>query len=79
MAKFTFTGWRTVVIKQHFEIEADTQEQANAKLWEMQDDFELDAEWFDLSTAKIKGSDEDPDFYDAEDELVERTEEEAAP
>ena len=77
MATFSFTGWRTVVIKQSFEIEADTQEEANAKLWELQDGYDLDAEWFDLTTAKIKGSDEDPDFYNEEDELVLREEEAA--
>ena len=75
MAKFSFTGWRTVVIKQSFEIEAVTQQQANAILWEQQDNFDLDQEWFDLSTAKIKGTDEDPDFYTDQDDLVERTEE----
>lgn len=74
MAQFDYTGWRTVVIKQHFTIEADSKEEADSKLWELQNDMELDSQWFDLSTAKIKGSDEDPDFYDDEDELVEAAE-----
>ncbi len=78
MTKFRYTGWRTVVLKQSFEIEADTEEQARALLWQQQDGFELDPQWFDLSTARIKGSDEDPDFYDKNDDIVERTEEEVA-
>ena len=71
--KYNFTGWRTVVIKQHFEIEANSQEEANAKLWDMQNNFELDGQWFDYQTNKIKGDDEQPDFYDDDDEFVEET------
>jgi len=73
MATFTYTGWRTVVLKQSFEIEANTQEEANAILWKRQENFELGEQWFDLSTAEIKVvSDEEPDFYDNNDDLVER-------
>lgn len=31
MAKFSFTGWKTYVVEQHFEIEADTAEQAQQR------------------------------------------------
>jgi hypothetical protein len=74
MATYTFTGWREVVIKQSFDIEADSQEEANQLLWELHNSYELDAEWFDYTTNKIKGDDQSPDFYDSEDNLVEETE-----
>jgi len=70
MAKHTFTGWKTFVIKQEFVIEADTVEQARAMLLEAEDNYELTEEWLDFNTNKIK-SDETADFYDENDELVE--------
>ena len=70
MATYNYTGWRTITIKQSFSIDADSQAEANAKLWEMQNNFELDGEWFDMETSKIKGADEEPDFYDEDDNLV---------
>jgi len=71
MKKYNFDGWRTVTIKQTFSIEADSQEEANAKLWEMHNNRELDGQWYDYQTNKIKGDEEAPDFYDADDNLVE--------
>ena len=68
--KHTFTGWKTFVIKQEFVIEADTPEQARALLLEAEANYELDEQWLDYTTNKIK-SDEAPDFYDNNDELVE--------
>ena len=68
--KHTFTGWKTFVIKQEFVIEADTFEQAKEILLEQESCYELDEQWLDFNTNKIK-SDETPDFYDHNDELVE--------
>ena len=73
MAKHTFTGWKTFVIKQEFVIEADTVEQARAWLLEAENNYELTEEWLDFNTNKIK-SDETADFYDENDELVEAAE-----
>ena len=70
MAKHTFTGWKTFVIKQEFTIEADTKEQAIEQLLELESSYELDSQWLDFDTNKIK-SDEAADFYDEDDELVE--------
>ena len=70
MATFSFTGYKTIVIKQGFDIEASTKEEAMAKLLEMEDDGDLNGEWFDFDTANIE-SPESPDFYDEDDELVE--------
>ena len=72
MATYTFTGWRQVVIKQSFDIEADSQQEANQKLFELQNDYELEDQWFDYNTNSIKG-DMDCDFYDDADNLVEET------
>jgi hypothetical protein len=71
--KHTFTGWKTFVIKQTFVIEADTLEQAKEILLEQEADYELDEQWLDFSTNKIKSA-EYPDFYDENDNLVEETE-----
>ena len=68
--KHTFTGWKTFVIKQEFVIEADTVEQARAMLLEAEDSYELNEQWLDFDTNKIK-SDEAADFYDENDQLVE--------
>jgi hypothetical protein len=68
--KHTFTGWKTFVIKQEFVIEADTVEEAKAILLEQENSYELDQQWLDFNTNKIK-SDEPADFYDEDDELVE--------
>ncbi len=73
MKDYNYEGWRTVTIKQYFTVKANSQAEANAKLWEMQNDYELEDEWFDYQSNKIKGSDEAPDFYDADDNLVEET------
>jgi hypothetical protein len=73
MATYTFTGWRQVVIKQSFDIEADSQEEANQLLFEQQNNYELEDHWFDYTTNSIKG-DLDIDFYDKDDNLVEETE-----
>lgn len=70
MATYTFTGWRQVVIEQSFDIEAESQEEANQKLLELQNAYELEEQWFDYNTNTIKGN-MDIDFYDAEDNLVE--------
>ena len=69
--KHTFTGWKTLVIKQEFVIEADTVEQARAMLLEAEANYELTDQWLDFDTNKIKETDEAPDFYDENDELVE--------
>ena len=71
MTTYNFEGWRTITIKQSFSVEADSQAEANAKLWEMQNTRELDGKWYDYQTNEIKGDDEAPDFYDADDNLVE--------
>jgi hypothetical protein len=68
--KHTFTGWKTFVIKQEFVIEADTVEEAKAILLEQENSYELNQQWLDFNTNKIK-SDEPADFYDEDDELVE--------
>jgi len=73
MANYWFTGWRQVVVKQSFDIEADSQEEANELIWELQNNCELDQYWFDFTTNKIKGDGDGPDFYDSEDNLVEET------
>jgi hypothetical protein len=71
--KHTFTGWKTFVIKQKFVIEADTLEEAKEILLEQESDYQLDEHWLDYTTNKIK-SDEYPDFYDENDNLVEAVE-----
>lgn len=68
--KHTFTGWKTFVIKQQFEIEADTLEDAKEILLTQESDYELDEHWLDYNTNKIKST-EWPDFYDENDNLVE--------
>lgn len=70
MATYTFTGWRQVVIEQSFDIEAESQEEANQKLLELQNAYKLEEQWFDYNTNTIKGN-MDIDFYDTEDNLVE--------
>lgn len=69
MATFTFEGWRQVTIKQSFEIEADSKEEAVQQLFELQNNYELEDQWFDYNTNKIKG-DFDIDFYDEDDNLL---------
>ena len=71
--KHTFTGYKTFVIKQQFVIEADSAEEAKEILLEQEANYELDEQWLDYSTNKIK-SDETPDFYDDYDNLVEAAE-----
>jgi hypothetical protein len=68
--KYTFTGWKTFVIKQEFVIEADSKEEACELLLESEQSYGNDPHWLDYQTNKIK-SDEAPDFYDEDDELVE--------
>jgi hypothetical protein len=70
MATYTFTGWRQVVVEQSFDIEADSQEEANQKIWKLQNEYELENQWFDYTTNSIKG-DANIDFYDEDDNLVE--------
>jgi hypothetical protein len=72
MATYTFTGWRQVVVEQSFDIEADSQEEANQKIWKLQNEYELENQWFDYATNSIKG-DANIDFYDEDDNLVEET------
>ena len=67
--KYTFEGWRTVVVKQHFEIEANSQEEANAKILELHNNYELEGQWFDYDTNSMNEV-ESPDFYDEDDNLV---------
>ena len=73
MANYWFTGWRQVVIKQSFDIEANSQEEANELIWELQNNYELNKDWFDFTTNKIADGDDSPDFYDSENNLVEET------
>lgn len=63
MATFKFEGWRQATIKQSFDIEADSKAEAVQKLFEQQNNYELENHWFDYNTNKIKG-DCDIDFYD---------------
>tara|TARA_R110000822_G_scaffold42079_1_gene114728 strand:- start:222 stop:476 length:255 start_codon:yes stop_codon:yes gene_type:complete len=72
-ATYWFTGWRQVVIKQSFDIEANSQEEANELIWELQNNYELNKDWFDFTTNKIADGDDSPDFYDSENNLVEET------
>ena len=69
---YTFQGWRTVVVKQSFEIEAKSQEEANAKIQELHSNYALEGQWFDYNTNDISEV-ESPDFYDEDDNLVEET------
>lgn len=67
--KYTFTGWKTFVVKQTFTIEADSKEEAIEELLENETSFENDPHWLDYNTNSIS-SPEQPDFYDEDEELI---------
>lgn len=71
---YTFTGWKTFVVKQTFEIEAESKQEAIDLLLELDQSYGLDERFLDFNTNKIS-SPEKADFYDDEDELVEGTQE----
>ena len=45
--KYRIEGWASFSIKQYFDVEADSQEEANKKIWQLQRNYELDRQWLD--------------------------------
>jgi hypothetical protein len=70
MSEYTFIGYKTFVVKQHFTIEADSEAEAIEQLWEAESSYGLDEHWLDYQTNKCSAC-EQPDFYDANDNKIE--------
>ena len=63
---YYYDGWGTFTIKQSFEVEADSQKEADEKIWEQENSYEIQGRWLDYTTNKIKGS-HDVDFFREDD------------
>ncbi len=63
MKTFNFQGYKTIVIKEGFDVKANTQAQAIEILKKKDENGELDGQWFNWNETDWNEISEPPDFY----------------